>query len=231
MNDTSRHTIHLQIAALARDLNRERPTDIDAALDELTHAAVSQVPGATDASLTVTRRGRIETPAETGPYPALLNQLHRDHGEGPCLEAAWEHHTVRVDDLAHDVRWPNWRREALDRTPIRSLLSFEMFANEHTMGALNLYAEQSHAFTTESVDIGLVYATHTAIAWNALRRDDQFHSALASRDIIGQAKGMLMERYKIDAVKAFKLLTRLSQMSNTRIVEISQKLVEAEHPD
>lgn len=93
------------------------------------------------------------------------------------------------------------------------------------MGALNFYAEQSGAFDAESVEAGLVVATHTALAWNLLRRDEQFRSALASRDIIGQAKGMLMERYRIDAVQAFEVLKRLSQNSNTPLADLAHEIV------
>jgi AmiR/NasT family two-component response regulator len=69
------------------------------------------------------------------------------------------------------------------------------------------------------------------LAWNMVRRDEQFRSALASRDIIGQAKGMIMERFRIDAVQAFELLKRLSQSSNTALVVVARQLVESErHP-
>ena len=81
-----------------------------------------------------------------------------------------------------------------------------MSAKWHTLGALSFYAERPHAFDAESEDLGFVYVTHAALAWNTLRRATHFRSALASRDIIGQVKGMLMERYQIDAVEAFDRL-------------------------
>ena len=84
---------------------------------------------------------------------------------------------------------------ALEVTPIRSIVSFQVFAGEHASGALNFFAERPHAFTDDAVELGLIFATHTAIAWGMLRRDEQFRSALSSRDEIGQAKGMLMERF------------------------------------
>jgi AmiR/NasT family two-component response regulator len=99
------------------------------------------------------------------------------------------------------------------------------------MAALNFYAEQPRAFDHGAIEIGLIFAAHTAIAWNMLKRDDQFRSALESRDIIGQAKGMLMERFHIDAVHAFELLKRLSQESNLQLVEVARQLVYAERPD
>lgn len=93
--------------------------------------------------------------------------------------------------------------------------------------ALNFYAESPRVFDDDSVEMGLIFAAHTTLAWNMLRREQQFQSALAGRDIIGQAKGMLMERFDIDAVAAFNLLRRLSQDSNVRISEIARRVVAA----
>ncbi len=98
------------------------------------------------------------------------------------------------------------------------------------MGALNFYAERPHAFDQESVELGLVFATHISLAWAVVRRQEQFRSALASRDLIGQAKGMIMERYRVDAVHAFELLKRLSQISNSKVVDVAQALIAAEFP-
>ena len=68
------------------------------------------------------------------------------------------------------------------------------------------------------------------MAWNAARRDEQFKRALASRDIIGQAKGMIMERYGVDAVQAFELLRKLSQNSNVPLIQVATDLVVKRHP-
>ena len=93
------------------------------------------------------------------------------------------------------------------------------------MGALNVYAEHPHAFDQSSKDIGLVFAAHSSVAWNSARRDEQFKRALASRDVIGQAKGMIMERYGVDAVQAFEVLRKLSQDSNVPLVQVATELV------
>ena len=64
------------------------------------------------------------------------------------------------------------------------------------------------------------------MAWNSARRDEQFQRALSSRDVIGQAKGMIMERYRVDAVQAFEVLRKLSQDSNVPLLQIAAELVE-----
>jgi hypothetical protein len=161
----------------------------------------------------------------------VLDVIQKRYQQGPCLQAARENHTVRADDLTSDIRWPDFRREALAQTPVRSMMCVAIPTNAHPLGALNFYAERAYAFNTESEELGLVYVAHAALAWTALRHATQFRSALASRDIIGQAKGMLMERYHIDAGEAFNLLRKLSQQSNIPVTQISRRLVEADHPN
>ena len=105
------------------------------------------------------------------------------------------------------------------------MMAFQLFIADETMGALNVFAEEPGAFGPESETIGLIFAAHSSVAWNTARRDEQFKKALASRDIIGQAKGMIMERYGVDAVQAFDMLRKLSQDSNTPVTQIAAKLV------
>jgi hypothetical protein len=221
----------LRLTELVRDLQEELPACGHAALDGLIQGAAESVPGAQYAGISVTVGGRrLETPSATGRYPVVLDEIQNSAREGPCVADAWQHHIVRIDDLAADARWPRYGREAVQRTPIHSVLSFRLFAERRNAGALNLYADDRNAFTEDSLEVGLAFAIHVGLAWNILRRDGQFRSALASRDLIGQAKGILMERFSIDAVAAFDLLTRFSQQSNTPLAEVARRLVLAEHP-
>ena len=77
-------------------------------------------------------------------------------------------------DLETDERFPNYRRDALAETPIRSIMAFQMFIAGETLGALNVYSEQAGVFTPESRTLGQIFAAHSSVAWNAARRDEQF---------------------------------------------------------
>lgn len=220
----------LRLAELVRELPQQTTADSRAVLDGLIHRAAKSVRGAQYAGITIAARRCLETPAATGRYPIVLDEIQNDKGEGPCVADAWEHDIIRIDDLGTDSRWPRYRRDALDYTPIRSVLSFKLFQDKQTAGALNLYAERALAFDADSLRAGLAIAAHAAVVWDILQRTKQFRDALASRDIIGQAKGILMERFDIDAVRAFGLLKRLSQESNTPVAELAEKLIDAEHP-
>ena len=175
------------------------------------------------------RRG-ITTPAATGEQPRTLDALQQEHQEGPCFAAATEHDSYFISDLRTEQRWPSFQSDAVVQTPIRSIASFTLFTTRDTVGALNLYANEPDAFDQQARDLGYVFAAHAATVWGALQRSEQFQSALASRDIIGQAKGMVMERYNLNAIQAFELLRKLSQNSNIRLLEIANRLVNAEHP-
>jgi transcriptional regulator with GAF, ATPase, and Fis domain len=217
-----------EIADLVQTLEH-RHVDLDTALEELTAGAVDAMLGARYAGITLASRdGKVTSPSSTDRYPVLLDEIQQRHQQGPCLSAPWEHHIIRIDDMTLEKRWPLYTRHALRETPIRSMIAFQLFADHNHMGALNFYAEAPRAFDEDATETGYILASHTAVAWSMVRRDEQFRSALASRDIIGQAKGMIMERFKIDALQAFELLKRLSQSSNTPLTAVARQLVESE---
>jgi GAF domain-containing protein len=217
---------HLRIAELVQELHSRPDTDSATVLDELVEHAAVEIPGAQYAGITVTRNAKhIDTPAATHKWPILLDEVQQRHREGPCLTAAWEERIIHVADLETDDRFPLYRRDALEQTPIRSVMAFQLFIADETMGALNVYSEQPYTFDQASRDIGRVFAAHSSVAWNSARREEQFKRALASRDTIGQAKGMIMERYGVDAVQAFEVLRKLSQDSNVPLVQVASELI------
>ena len=225
-DSTGVEATHLRIAELVQQLYSRPDADSDTVIAELAENAAAEIPGAEYAGVTVTRNAKhIDTPAATHKWPILLDEIQQRHREGPCLTAAWEEKTIHVADLETDERFPLYRRDALEQTPIRSVMAFQMFIAGETMGALNVYAETPNAFGQVSRDMGLIFAAHSSVAWNAARRDEQFKRALASRDTIGQAKGMIMERYGVNAVQAFEVLRKLSQDSNVPLVQVASELV------
>lgn len=215
--------MYLRATQLVSDLHQRASFDTPALLRELIEGAAELVPGAQYAGITVAqKRRRNETAAATHRYPVILDEIQSHCQQGPCLAAAARQSSIRVDDLVGDDRWPLYRDEAVKRTPIRSVLSFGMFKEGGASAALNFYAEPTNAFDDGSVNLGLIFATHAALVWNMMRRDQQFRIALVSRDVIGQAKGRLMERFNIDAAEAFDMLKRMSQDSNTPIARVAQ---------
>lgn len=220
-------TTYRRIAEIVRALHDRSEADSESVIAELAEHAALEIPGAKYAGVTVTTdHNRIDTPAASHPYPLILDEIQQRHLQGPCLASAWEKQTFHISDLEKDFRWPKYRKDALAETPIRSIMAFQLFIANRSMGALNVYAEEPGAFDDDTEEVGLIFATHSAVAWNAARRDEQLQRALASRDMIGQAKGMIMERYTIGAIQAFEMLRKLSQDSNVPLARIAEELVD-----
>ncbi|CAN5824954.1 GAF and ANTAR domain-containing protein [soil metagenome] len=218
------HELAFRMAELARSV--AGPRGVDEVLREVTAAAIELIPGADAAGvLLVGKAGKFESLAGTSGLPHELDELQIKHQEGPCLEAAVDALIVRSDDFHTETRWPNYTRDALE-LGVQSGLSFKLYTAERTAGALNLFGFEANVFNSESEAIGSVLAAQAAAAILASRRDEQLQSALMSRDLIGQAKGVIMERFNVDDARAFAMLRELSQSGNTKLVEIAQQVLD-----
>ena len=225
-----RNTFLLQVGELVRDLE-QRSDDVDTVLGDITTSAAKFVPGAQYAGITlVGRNSAVQTVAPTHRYVVYLDDVQRRHQQGPCLSSETRHEVVLIGDLATESRWPDFCEQAVKLTPVRAVLSMPLFTARRHRASLNLYAAKRDVFDEDSVELASVFGTHTALVWSLIRRSEQFKSALASRDIIGQAKGIAMERFGLDAVEAFELIKKLSQESNTPVAEIARRMVHTNHP-
>ena len=218
---------HQRIAELVQDLYGRPDTDSDTLIAELAENAAVEVPGAQYAGVTITRNAKhIDTPAATHKWPILLDEIQQRHREGPCLTAAWEEKTIHVADLETDERFPLYARDVLAQTPDPVGNGLPTVHCRRDDGRSQRLCRAGPCIRSRRRrTIGLIFAAHSSVAWNAARRDDQFKRALASRDVIGQAKGMIMERYRVDAVRAFELLRKLSQDSNVPLIQVATELV------
>jgi GAF domain-containing protein len=202
-------------------------TDSRATLEVIVSAAVDIVPGASWAGISLASRRKVTPEVHVHDLATRLDLLQTDLGEGPALSVLRERHTVLIDDLAAEERWPSFGSTAI-KYGVHSMLSFRLFVTGESLGVLELYGAAPHAFTSESVAIGEVLAQHAAVAMADAASDEQLQSALATRDVIGQAKGMLMQRDGLTGLQAFTTLTRASQETNIRLVDVARMFV-ADH--
>ena len=211
------------LADLARRLQRQ--TDPQSVMQIIVAAVPGTIPGAEDATVSlVQNRRRVVSAAFTSDRAHRFDELQQETHQGPCLDAMYQQQTVRVDDLAADQRWPELARRVAEDLGVASMLSFQLFVHANDLGSLNVLARRSNAFTDESERIGLLFASHAAIALADAQDLDHVATALDRRDVISQAKGILMERYKITAPMAFALLAKTSQDTNTRVYDIAEML-------
>ena len=213
------------MSRVARQLQEDHG-DVESTLQAITAAAVLTVPGADECGISyVIGRRKIEPRASTSELPRHLDTVQQDLGEGPCLDAVWDDEVVRVDDVVSDQRWPAFAAEAAERG-IHSMLSFQLFVVGDQLGAMNLYSRRSHAFGGESEDSGRIFAGHAAVALAGAEHEEHLRISVTSRDLIGQAKGILMERFRLTAQQAFDVLSRVSQDSNRKLVDVAEELTE-----
>lgn len=211
-----------RLGDIARELQQK--DDVDSMLAGIVHAALELVPHASDASVSlITGRRMIDSRAASSDMPRRVDALQSETGQGPCMEASYDKRIVSVPDLSTEPRWPDFSRRAFE-LGARSMLSFQLFLDGDHLGALNLFGSDVGVFDAESERIGALVAAHAAVAVAGSQQVTQLTLALDTRDLIGQAKGILMERYKITAQQAFLLLSRASSELNIKLRDVAERL-------
>ena len=213
-------------ASAAREMAGE--PDVQHTLQRAVDLAAEHLDGEVFVSVSlVHKRHRVETPASSDDRASRADALQYELEEGPCLDAIRKHETFAIADMTTDENYPRWSRRVVEETGIRSSLSFQLFTSEDSLGALNVYSPHLNGFTDEDRAEGQVFAAQAAVALQAARTEEHLRSAMSTRNIIGQAQGILMERYKVDGPTAFQVLTRLSQSSNIKLHEVARRLIES----
>ncbi len=218
-----RDVLGKRLGELARALQQESSSE--EILSVMAAAAVELIPGVDQGSISVVHeRRRIGSRAPTSALAAQVDGLQNETGQGPCLDAMYEHQTVHVPDMESETRWPKFARRAAE-AGVGSMLCFQLYVEGDNLGALNLYSVRPHAFTDESRHAGLLVAAHAAVAFAEALKVEQLAEALTTRDLIGQAKGILIERYKITGEQAFSILDRASSRANEKLRSVAEHLV------
>ena len=222
---TSKSDIAHAVAAAARSINH--PQSLDETLQAIAYVARDSVPGFDHVGIsTLHRNGKVETRAATGHLVYELDTIQYDLGEGPCVETLREAPMVSAPAIRHDQRWPRYVPEAV-QAGLRSQLAVRLYVDgEGTLGGLNLYSTSSDEVSSEAESTAELFAVHAAIALDYARERDTLNQALESRKVIGQAIGIIMERYEMSEDRAFAFLVRASSHSNLKLRDIAQELVD-----
>lgn len=224
MADHTLQSLADRMADAARELQHRRSPQ--ETMETAASLAVRNVDSCQAASISIVRGHRnIETPAGTSDAVRAADRLQAETGEGPCIDALYDQTTVYVRDLTTDDRWPTWGTKVSDETGLHSVLSCQLFTDEDTVGALNMYSERVGGFDGEDRAEGLALAAHIAVAVAAAQQVQGLVRAKGSESLIGQAMGIAMERFDIDADQAWALLTRLSQSMNIKVRVLAEELI------
>jgi GAF domain-containing protein len=218
------HDLAVRMADLARTIARDQT--LDAVLVEVTAAAVELLPGVDTAGILLVKPGGgFDSMATTSDLPHQLDILQMTFEEGPCVQAASADTIVRTDDFREETRWPKYS-PAVVEVGVLSGMSFKLYTGDRTAGALNLFGFQPRTWDTDAETVGSVLAAHAAAAIIATQEEGHLRAALLTRDRIGQAKGIIMERFGVDDVRAFQMLRQLSQEENIKLVEIAGRVID-----
>ncbi len=206
-------------------------TTFDGVLTRITELTTRTIPGADQVSITLVGTGGAHTAAYTGELALALDEMQYRYGQGPCLTAAVHDATVHVADMAAEARWPHWTGKAVT-AGAHSSLSIGLPMHEEVTGALNVYATRRDAFSEDAVLLAQTFAEFAAVAMsNAHLYETQvtlaqhMRTAMESRAVIEQAKGIVMAERRCPADEAFAILTKVSQNSNHKVRDVAAALV------
>jgi GAF domain-containing protein len=170
------------------------------------------------------RGNRVETAAATDSLVETLDQIQVECGEGPGVGDWGDLRTVRIADTERDERWKEWAHR-IAQHGIRSVLVARMSTGTTDIGSLNLFHTAPDAFDDDDEAVAAILARHAAVAFASARKVENLWVAIDARKLIGQAQGILMERYDLSADKAFAVLLRYSQDKNLKLRDVAQLLV------
>jgi GAF domain-containing protein len=211
------------LAAAAREMAEDGSSGDT--LESAVRLACELVEGCDVAGISIVHKDKIETPYATDEVLRLIDEEQFALNQGPCLDALRDLETVTSTDLATDPRWPVWGPKMADQAGVRSVLCVRLFTSGDSLGALNVYSRTPHGFTSLDIDHAVALAAQVALAFQGSEKQRNFDAGLVNRTMIGQAVGMVMERYSLDAGTAFQVLARLSSQLNIKLVEIARELV------
>ena len=204
---------------------------VQATLASVVELAASTVEGCDYAGLFLIEGNVISTPAFTDPMVVEIDDLQLRTGQGPCLDAISHRLTFYSTDLARDLRWLHFAPRALG-LGIRSILAVPLDSNSQ-LGSLSLSARDPSAFDVTGRAQASFLAALAGIALSVARsqqneeqRIESLRAALISRETVGEAAGILMERDKISAPRALQLLRQSSQRLHRNLGEVAQNLID-----
>jgi GAF domain-containing protein len=208
------------------------PYDLEELLHRLTRQATEVLDAVGAGIMLVDDAGHLGFVAASMERVIAAERLQDRVGDGACHEAHAKNQVVVAHDLTTDGRWPDYTPHVL-RLGLRAVVGIPMNAYGQTIGVLNVYRDHPTVWTEDDVTAGEILVSMGAgyiLNANQMRAQDtlaeQLEEAVASRDLIGQAKGILMTRSGVDGDRAFELLRMLSQRQNRKLREVARQIVE-----
>jgi len=209
-----------ELARMALDLH-EQP-DVEQTAERFLEYALATLATRHASLVLIHRGGRLQPAASTDTLVEEADRLQVELGEGPSYDAVQAERSVLSGDVSADDRWPRWSAK-MTAVALRSVLSIRLQTPSQAIGVLNLFDPAEDRFHDDSA--ARLMADHAAVAVANARSESSLWDAIESRRLIGQAQGILMERFALTAEQAFAVLRRYSQDNNVRLREVAQRLI------
>jgi transcriptional regulator with GAF, ATPase, and Fis domain len=219
------------MAALSRLVTSQET--VQSTVGRIAELSVLAIDAADHCGISLVRGKSIETVAVTGDIGHTIDALQIETGQGPCMSSIQEQATFHIPDMTQDETWPLFSRRASKETGISSLLGYVLQVDTDALGALNLMSFQTDAFDEEAIAAGAVFAAQAGVALaNALTHEknevkvEQLEEGIRTRQVIGEAVGIVMATRQVSAEKAFEILKTISQHTNVKLKEVAAGLVD-----
>ena len=205
---------------------------LDSVLSRIAALAQQTVPGASEVSVTLVDRGRPSTIASTGQLALDLDERQYARGHGPCLDSVDGGEPVRISDPGADGRWPAWAAEA-ERYGVQKMMSVPVPLQREIAAALNIYGTEPGTFGDDDLEVACTFAAYAGVALANMhlyaaqsRLAEDLQTAMRTRAVIEQAKGIVMGARRCTSEEAFGVLVKLSQDSNRKLREVAQAVAD-----
>jgi GAF domain-containing protein len=212
-----------QLAAAARSMQGWSSTQLT--LEKVVLVAAEMIQGCDLVGISIVHNDGIDTPVGSDEALNRIDELQFVLQEGPCYDALRMHEIVHSRDLANDQRWPRWGPLVAKEAGVVSIVSYRLYTTKDILGAMNLYSTKPDAFDADDIANGQALAAHVGVALAASTNVEHLELAISNRTVIGQAEGILMERYDIPPDQAFAVLRRVSQSRNVKLNRVAEELV------
>ncbi|CAN5664068.1 hypothetical protein BH10ACT9_BH10ACT9_04210 [soil metagenome] len=211
-----------RMARLAPEIHATHP--VQDAFAEICAAAVDLIPGADVADIMLVRDGDVVSVGATSDLAATLDELQQQLGEGPCAQAATDTAVVRTDDFRADERWSRYGPAVLEMG-VQSCLSFKLYSAGQTAATMNIFGFGAGMWDDEAETVGAVLAAQAAAIIISSSWGAALSSPWVNREQIGQAKGIILERFGLNDVGAFTMMRRLSEENGVDLAEVARRVI------
>jgi transcriptional regulator with GAF, ATPase, and Fis domain len=225
------HSLIEEFASVARHVHASE--NFEESLGRITATAEQAIGGCEAASISLITATGPTTFGATDPLAAEGDQIQYEENEGPCLDAAMEEQWISTPDLAVDPRWPRSAARLALQLGVHSMFSCRMTldaAPHHTLGGMNLYATTPRAFNEQDQMLAILLSSLGAVVVDAARQQENLRRAIDSRQVIGEAVGILRAQTKVNSDEAFRMLSQASQRMNIKLRDLAERIARGDQP-